>query len=84
MKYNGKEIPAKDINCDEAIKRLMDYLDNYLKDQHKSELEKHLAYCSSCMNRYEFQKTLKTKISSLANQPDTSLANRLKKLLSSV
>lgn len=84
MKYNGKEISAKDINCDEAIKRLMDYLDDYLKNQHKSELEKHLASCSSCMNRYEFQKTLKTKISSLVNQTDHSLANRLKKLLSSV
>lgn len=84
MKHNRNEIPAKDINCDEAIKRLMDYLDNYLKDQRKNELQKHLASCSSCMNRYEFQKSLKTKISSLANQADPFLTKRLEKLLSTV
>ena len=84
MKHNGNESSSKDINCDEAIKRLMDYLDDYLKHQRKSELEMHLASCSSCMNRFEFQKSLKTKISSLADQSDPSLANRLKKLLSSV
>ena len=84
MKHNGNEPSVKDINCDEAIKRLMDFLDDYLNHQRKSELEKHLASCSSCMNRYEFQKNLKTKISSLANQSDPSLAKRLKKLLGSV
>lgn len=84
MKYNENVPSVKDINCNEAIKRLMDFLDDYLNHQRKSELEKHLASCSGCMNRYEFQKTLKTKISSLAHQPDPSLANRLKKLLGSV
>ena len=84
MKHSESIPPVNDINCDEAIKHLMDYLDNYLKHQRKSELEKHLASCSSCMNRFEFQKSLKTKISSLADQSDPSLANRLKKLLSSV
>ena len=83
MKHNRNEIPAN-INCDEAIKRLMDYLDNYLINQRKSELEKHLASCSSCMNRYGFQKSLKTKINSLANQQDPSLAKRLNKLLNSI
>jgi anti-sigma factor (TIGR02949 family) len=84
MKYNGNEPSVKDINCDEAIKRLMDFLDDYLNHQRKSELEKHLASCSSCMNRYEFQKNLKTKISSLADQSDPSLSKRLKKLFDSV
>lgn len=84
MKLNEKEIAVKDIDCDDAIKRLMDYLDDYLKDKRKSELEKHLASCHSCLHRYEFQRTLKTKISSLADQSDPALANRLKKILSSV
>lgn len=84
MKHNEKKIPAKDIDCDEAIKRLMDFLDDYLNHQRKSELERHLASCSSCMNRYEFQKSLKTKISSIANQSDPALTNHLKKLLSSL
>ena len=84
MKHNGKEILLSDIDCNEAIKRLMDYLDDYLKDHRKNELQKHLASCRSCMDRYEFQKTLKTKISSLADQSDPSLSNRLKKLLGSL
>ena len=84
MKYNGKEISVKDIDCDEAISRLMDYLDNYFKNNRKNELQKHLATCRSCMDRYEFQKTLKAKISSIADQSDPTLANRLKKLLGSL
>jgi anti-sigma factor (TIGR02949 family) len=84
MKHKESEISSKYVNCDEAIKRLMDYLDDYLRNQRKNELETHLASCSSCMNRYEFQKSLKTKISSLANQSDPSLTNRLKILLSSI
>ena len=84
MKGNEKHILIKDIDCDEAIRRLMDYLDNYLKDQRISELKKHLASCRSCMDRYEFQKSLKTKIGSLSNQTDGSLAISLKKLLGSL
>lgn len=84
MKHNKNDTSVKDINCDEAIKRLIDYLDDYLKHQRKSELEKHLASCKSCMDRFEFQKSLKTKIRSLANQSDPSLADRLKQLLGSV
>lgn len=82
MKDNKKNI--KDIDCTEAIKRLMDYLDDYLKNTRKDELEKHFAACSHCMDRYEFQKSLKTKISSLANQADPSLSGKLRSLLDSL
>ena len=84
MKHNGKEIQVKDIDCGEAISRLMDYLDNYLKNNRKNELQKHLATCRSCMGRYEFQKSLKTKISSLANQSDSTFTRRLNQLLDSL
>lgn len=83
MKHKGKEIPTKDIDCEEAISRLMDYLDNYLKNNRKNELQKHLATCSSCMDRYEFQKMLKEKISRLAYQSDPILTNGIKILLGS-
>jgi len=82
MKDNKKNI--KDIDCAEAIKRLMDYLDDYLKNYRKDELEKHLAACHGCMDRYEFQKSLKTKISSVANQSDPGLSHKLKMLLDSL
>jgi anti-sigma factor (TIGR02949 family) len=84
MKHNEKPKTIKDIDCDEAIKRLMDYLDNYLNDHRIGELKKHFASCRSCMDRYEFQKSLKTKIGSLSNQTDGSLAISLKKLLGSL
>ncbi len=61
----------------------MDYLDNYLKNNRKNELQKHLATCSSCMDRYEFQKKLKEKISSLAYQSDPILTNGIKIFLGS-
>ena len=81
---NGKEIIIKDIDCEEAIKRLMDYIDDYLKTNRKAELEKHLASCRSCMDRYEFQKKIKTKISSLDNRSDSTISNKLRGLLDSL
>jgi len=81
---NGKEIIIKDIDCEEAIKRLMDYIDDYLKTNRKTELEKHLASCRSCMDRYEFQKKIKTKISSLDNRSDSTISNKLRGLLDSL
>jgi anti-sigma factor (TIGR02949 family) len=84
VKYNTNEIFVNDIDCKEAVNRLMDYLDHYLNDQHEMELEKHLASCKSCLNRYEFQKMLKEKINSLTNECDPSFANKLKGLLDSL
>jgi len=81
---NGKEIKIKDIDCEEAIKRLMDYIDDYLKTNRKTELEKHLASCRSCMDRYEFQKRIKTKISSLVNTSDSAISGNLRRLLDSL
>jgi len=81
---NGKEIIIKDIDCEEAIKRLMDYIDDYLKTNRKTELEKHLASCRSCMDRYEFQKKIKTKISSLENKPQSAITDNLRRLLDSL
>jgi len=81
---NGKGIIIKDIDCEEAIKRLMDYIDDYLKTNRKTELEKHLASCRSCMDRYEFQKKIKTKISSLENKPQSAITDNLRRLLDSL
>ena len=81
---NGKEIIIKDIDCELAINRLMDYIDNYLKTNRKTELEKHLASCRSCMDRYEFQIKIKTKISSLANTSDLAVTDNLRRLLDSL
>ena len=81
---NRKEIKNTDIDCEVAIKRLMDYIDDYLKTNRKAELEKHLASCRSCMDRYDFQKKLKTKISSLANTSDSAISTNLMKLLDSL
>lgn len=81
---NGKEIKIKDIDCEEAINRLMDYIDDYLKTNRKAELEKHLASCRSCMDRYEFQKKIKTKISSLVNTSGSAVTDNLRRLLDSL
>lgn len=83
-KDNKKGGNIKDIDCKDAIGRLMDYLDHYLTADRMDELEKHLESCRSCMDRYEFQKSLKTKISSLANRTDPSFSRNLKNLLDSL
>lgn len=84
MKDKGTAKNIKDIDCEEAIKRLNDYIDNYLQHNRKDELENHLASCIGCAQRLEFQQSLKTKIAVLSGQCDPSLATKLKDLLASL
>lgn len=84
MKDKGGAKHIKEIDCEEAIKRLNDYIDNYLQHNRKDELEKHLASCIGCTQRFEFQQSLKTKITAISGQCDPSLATKLKDLLASL
>jgi anti-sigma factor (TIGR02949 family) len=42
------------IDCDMAIRKLWDYLDDELDDQRMAEVRKHLEECSSCLPHAEF------------------------------
>ena len=45
-------------SCEEAVKRLNEYLDHELSDAERVIVVKHLEICRSCLGRFMFEQTL--------------------------
>jgi anti-sigma factor (TIGR02949 family) len=50
---------VRTIGCEEALKHLLEYLDQELGTARRREVEHHLDICRSCFTRAEFEKRLK-------------------------
>jgi len=76
----SKNEPRK-IDCDEAIRMVLEYLDNELGTNDHDALEAHIHKCRSCYTRVEFEKRLKTMVKDApeVSAPD-SLKDKIKKL----
>lgn len=70
------------INCEKALKHLLEYLDRELTGDLQHQMKQHMESCRSCFSRLEFEQNLKTHIGETAreNAPD-SLRNRISCLL---
>jgi anti-sigma factor (TIGR02949 family) len=70
-------------SCEEAIKRLNEYLDQELSEDERTVVVKHLEICKPCFSRFTFEQTLivsvRAKLSNLCTP--TPLKERLKSLL---
>lgn len=71
----------EEIKCEEAIKKLLVYLDNELDNHDHAVMEHHLHTCRSCYSRMEFENKLKLTIKNTKKEkaPD-KLRNRMKKI----
>jgi len=70
------------IDCEEALHRLLDFLDAELHGESLHELERHLERCRSCFSRFEFEKRLKNHIAALGSEPvPAELQDRIRKVL---
>ncbi|MGD8999509.1 MAG: zf-HC2 domain-containing protein [Granulosicoccaceae bacterium] len=71
----------RQLECEEAIRLVLDYLDNELEHNDHTAMEAHLHTCRSCFTRMEFEKRLKGKLRKLdvVSAPD-GLKNRIKKI----
>jgi anti-sigma factor (TIGR02949 family) len=49
----------KELECEDAIRMVLEYLDNELKHGDHNALEAHIHKCRSCYSRVEFEKRLK-------------------------
>ena len=47
------------ISCEEALKRVFEYLDHALAEAEHCEIEDHLSVCRGCYSRVEFERRLK-------------------------
>jgi hypothetical protein len=75
------------IDCNEAVKRFNDFLDNYSKGKKKKELMHHISTCRTCFDKLEFEQMLKAKIGSLGNttlKDKGQAKKKIEKILSKV
>jgi anti-sigma factor (TIGR02949 family) len=75
MKKNG-------INCDQALKQVLAYLDRELGEQERAAMHEHLQACKGCFSRMEFERLLKGKVRALRDEKATpEVEGRVKSLL---
>jgi hypothetical protein len=82
MKKKNTEIRL--INCEQAIARFNDFMDNYLRGKTRNELVKHLSECKDCMERLEFEQLLKSKLRQVAGSDDATMKEKVEKLIASL
>ena len=81
MDKNDKKM----INCEEALRRLFEYIDQELIDHKHDEMEEHLSKCRSCFSRLEFEKRLKQRLQgATASKAPAKLELRIKNIISKV
>lgn len=72
------------IDCEEALRRLFEYIDAELAGEPQREMEHHLERCRSCFSRLEFEKRLKAYTGDLGQEPvSEDLERRVRTLLDS-
>lgn len=76
---------AMKIDCEEALKRMFEYIDHELHAVRHEEMEKHLAACRSCYSRLEFEQHLRRHIKGAAGgkapeQLQTKIKDLIRKL----
>ena len=72
----------KKIECEEAIRMMLEYLDSELHDHDHDSVEEHLESCRSCYSRMEFEKRLKGMVCDVKSKAaPIDLNSRIKKII---
>jgi mycothiol system anti-sigma-R factor len=50
------------MTCEEAVRKLYEYLDKELDQEAADQLDKHLELCKSCCDHFEFERRVKSLI----------------------
>jgi anti-sigma factor (TIGR02949 family) len=75
---------STNMQCEDALRLLAQYLDRELSDGEHAEVERHLTTCRSCFSRAEFERRLKGELAALsATDVPTALQDRIRALLDS-
>jgi anti-sigma factor (TIGR02949 family) len=76
-------VTEHDFDCEQALRRLFDFLDHELEDGERDAMQRHLSTCRSCFSRADFERRLKAKLGELRQEPAPSAGERIKRLLES-
>jgi anti-sigma factor (TIGR02949 family) len=68
------------ITCEEAVRRLWEYLDGELGDEERAALDEHLSFCRRCCGEAEFAEELRNFLRSSA---DVELPDDVRRRLTS-
>lgn len=71
-----------ELNCEDVLRQLLDYLDGEMDSEGSAQIEHHLEHCRGCFSRAEFERRLKARIGETGTEEaPESLRARLKSLL---
>jgi len=75
-------VDVNDIGCEQALKRIFEFIDRELGDEDRGAVERHLHACRSCLSRMEFERALKDRLHALSRGDVPSRAlDRIKALI---
>lgn len=74
---------GRQIDCEEALRRVFELIDHELDDHEREAMERHIQACKSCFSRADFERRLKARLGELREAPRLSSAARIEKLLKS-
>jgi anti-sigma factor (TIGR02949 family) len=57
-----------EMGCEQALKRLLEFIDHELCDSEYDSVERHLRTCRGCCSRMEFESRLKQRLSALSTE----------------
>ena len=57
---------TEDVGCEQALKHLVEFVDQELADNEHDSVEQHLRICRNCCSRMEFERRLKERLSALS------------------
>jgi anti-sigma factor (TIGR02949 family) len=70
------------MGCEDAPKRLLEFIDRELSDSERDKVEQHLRTCRSCFSRMEFERRLKQRLSALsADDVPAKSRDRIRRLI---
>lgn len=67
---------AAPIDCETAVKRLWDFLDEELDDRRYAEVEAHVAFCVGCAKHFEFAQAFLSAVGALRRSASEPAALR--------
>lgn len=72
----------ENLNCEEVLKKLFDYIDGEIDGMEAEALEVHLRDCRHCFDRVEFERLLKNRIRALKKEESSqALKEKIEKII---
>jgi anti-sigma factor (TIGR02949 family) len=77
-------VNVNEIRCQQALALIAEYLDRELTSTDRWQLERHIETCRHCYDRVEFERLLKSRLTSLrVGVPSPALHKTVESLLES-